>query len=370
MLNNSYLEINADALRRNISTLRGQTGSARLVPVIKDDAYGLGAVAVAGVLSGCGIDTFAVSHVSEGLQLREAGIDADIWVLSIPLSFQVEEAVSAGLVLTLGNFHQLDVLKSASVRAGHPIAVQLKLDTGLHRIGFLPHELEDLALRLQENKAYFRIIGTFSHFSDMDPACMDAEFSRFLSMLESLRTLGIEPGICHISSSAPLEASPQYNLDAVRVGRRLYMDSPVSPQGDIREAASLRTWLSDIRIRSAGEAIAYGNELTLEKDTPVGVLPIGYGDGLDLNLFHCHAPVLIRGRKAPLLACCMDQSFVDLSGIDCTIGDEVTFFGYDSNGNFLSSQAVASQIGANEGCALTSSLSTRVQRILSNEKMI
>ena len=364
MLNNSYLLIDTDALRHNIRVLQAQTGTAKLVPVIKDDAYGLGADAVAKTLTICGIDTFAVSHVSEGLQLRDAGIDAGIWVLSIPLAFQVDAAVSAGLILPFGSFHQLEVLRAASDRAEKPVTVQIKLDCGLHRIGFLPHELEELAALLKAESSWLQVAGTLSHFSDTEPACMDAEFTSFLSMLDTLRSMSVDPGIRHISSSAPLEADTRYNLDAVRVGRRLYMDNPVSPMGDIREVASLHTWIADIRIRQAGEAIAYGNELRLGKDTPIGVLPVGYGDGLDLNLFHCHAPVLIRGHKAPLLACCMDQSFVDLSGINCAVGDDVTFFGYDSAGNFLSSQAVASWIGANEGCSLTSSLRARVQRVL------
>ena len=370
MLHNSYLLIDTDALRRNIRVLQTQTGTAKLVPVIKDDAYGLGAVPIAKTLIDCGIDTFAVSHVSEGLELREAGIDAVIWILSIPLSFQVDDAVSAGLILPLAGFHQLETLKASSVRTGRPITVQLKLDCGLHRIGFLPHELEKLAAVLKTESAWLNVAGTFSHFSDMEPGCMEEEFASFLTMVDSLRSQGIDPGICHISSSAPLEANARYNLDAVRVGRRLYMDNPVSPLGDIREIASLRTWVADIRTRRAGEAIAYGNELRLEKDTPVGVLPVGYGDGLDLNLFHHHAPVLIRGRRAPLLACCMDQSFLDLSGIDCAVGDDVTFFGYDPDGNFLSSQAIASLIGANEGCGLTSSLSARVQRILTHSEPV
>lgn len=368
MLHNSYLLIDTDALRHNIRVLQAQAGKAKLVPVIKDDAYGLGAVSVAKILVECGIDTFAVSHVSEGLELRQAGIDKAIWILSIPLSFQVEDAVSAGLILPLASFHQLETLKAAATRAGHPIDVQIKLDTGLHRIGFLPDELKELAAVLKENRVWFRVVGSFSHFSDMESACMEKEYLAFLSMLDTLRSLDVDPGICHISSSAPLEETTRYNMDAVRIGRRLYMDNPVSPLGDIREVASLRTWIADIRTRRAGEAIAYGNELRLEKDTPVGVLPVGYGDGLDLNLFHHHAPVLIHGRRAPLLACCMDQSFVDLSGIDCAVGDNVTFFGYDPDGNCLSSQAVASLIGANEGCGLTSSLSTRVQRVFTGNR--
>ena len=173
----------------------------------------------------------------------------------------------------------------------------------------------------------------------------------------------MDPGLLHISSSASLEANTKYNLDAVRVGRRLYMDHPVNPTGRIREIASLRAYITDIRQRKAGDSLSYGDVFHLPEDTPVGVLSVGYGDGLSPELFDRHAPVLIGGKRAKLLASCMDQSCVDLTGISCRVGDEVTLFGRDADGVFLSSQEVANWIGANEGCALTGALTTRVARV-------
>ncbi len=364
MLNNSYLLLDTEALIHNVRVLREESGGAKLVPVIKDDAYGLGAAAAAKILINCGIDTFAVSHVSEGVALREAGIKAEIWILSIPLDFQLDSAVVADLVLPLGSFRQFEPLTRAADKAGKSIPVQIKLDTGLHRIGFLEGELPRLARELKQSADSLRCVGTFSHFSDNDPVHMNQQFALFLTMTEQLSALGVEPGLRHISSSASLEADPRYNLDAVRIGRRLYMDNPYSPTGRIREPASLRAYILDIRNRKAGDTLSYGNVFHLPKDATVGVLSIGYGDGLSLDLFHKQAEVLIRGKRARLLACCMDQSFVDLTGIPCAVGDEVTLFGYDADGNLLSSQEIANRIGANEGCALTSALTPRVARIV------
>lgn len=367
MLNNSYLILDAAALRDNVRALREELGTAALVPVIKDNAYGLGAAAVARILSGCGVDTFAVSHVSEGLELREAGIGGAIWLLSIPLDRQLLPAAEAGLIPPLGSFRQFPLLRQAAETLGRPIPVQLKLDTGLHRIGFTEDELPALLSSLHAHAPWLNIVGTFSHFSDDTVETMDRQFALFERMTAALRAEGIDPGLRHISSSASLEADAKYSLDAVRVGRRLYMDNPDKPTGRIREAASFRAYLTDIRQRRAGDSLAYGDSFHLRADTRVGVLSVGYGDGLDLNLFRCHAPVLIGGRRAGLLACCMDQSFVDLGGIDCEVGDEVTFFGYDSAGHFLSAQEVASAVGANEGCALTGALTPRVARKTVNE---
>ena len=361
---NSYLLLDSGALSDNIRTIREELGGAKLVPVLKCDAYGFGAPEMARLFVRQGIDTFAVSHVSEGLQLRQAGIDAAIWVMSIPLDFQLQAAAEAGLVLTLGSFRQFESLKETAEKTGRLIPVQLKLDTGLHRIGFLPEEIPELIRAMRQYAPYLNCVGCFSHFQDAVESHMDEQFSLFRDMTEALKRGGIETGLLHMSSSASLEKSPKYNLDAVRIGRRLYMDHPFAPTGRIREVASLRAYLADIRQRKAGETLGYDEGFLLNEDKTVGVLSVGYGDGLSPELYRLGAPVLINGVRARLLACCMDQSFVDLSGIDARAGDEVTFFGYDEAGHFLSSQEIANWIGANEGCALTSALHPRVARVI------
>ena len=361
---NSYLLIDSTALTANVKAIREELGGAKLVPVLKCDAYGLGAVEMARLLGEQGIDTFAVSHVSEGLQLRDAGIEATIWVMSIPLDFQLRDAAEAGLVLTLGSFRQFEIMKETAEAVGRPVSVQLKLDTGLHRIGFLQEEIPALAQAMEEYSRYLHCTGCFSHFRDSIEADMDEQLELFLTMTGDLKRRGVETGLLHMSSSASLEKCAKYNLDAVRIGRRLYMDHPFMPTGRIREAASLRAYLADIRQRKAGETLGYDQGYLLTEDKTVGVLSVGYGDGLSPDLYRLGEPVLVNGVRARLLACCMDQSFVDLSGIACQPGDEVTFFGYDAAGNFLSAQQIANDIGANEGCALTSALHSRVARVI------
>jgi len=362
MESNSCLLIDTEALAANVRAIREDLGAAELVAVVKGNAYGLGAVPVTRALVRMGVREFAVSHPAEGLELRRAGIEEPVMVMSLPLDFQTAEAAEADLTLTLGSFRQFEILKAVSLKLGRPLKAQIKLDTGLHRIGFVPGETEELAEKLTEYAPYLSITGTFSHFADTDPVHMDAQLELFLDMIAELNSRGIGTGLRHISSSAPLEADTKYNLDAVRVGRRLYMDSPDAPDGRIRECASFRAYLADIRERGAGETLAYGNSFRLAKDTKVGVLSVGYGDGYPDALAKIGAPVLVNGKTAHMLASCMDQSFVDLDGIDAAPGDEVTFFGYDAAGNFLSSQAVAALIGDSEGCGLTAALSPRVER--------
>ena len=362
---NSYLEVNLDDIFKNTLEIKKEIGDkTKLIPVLKGNAYGLGAVRIAKMLvENCGIDMISVSHAAEGAELREAGINCQIMTMSIPLDWQVREEAEYGLIMPLGSFRQFEVLKKIALELHRKVEVQIKLDTGLHRIGFTGDEIEKLCGMLHKCQDYLDIKGTFSHFYDDTPENMKKQAVCFQSDIEKIRKAGISPGICHISSSSSIEASDLYHFDAVRIGRRLYFDNPDKPTGRIREAASFRAYLTDIRLRRAGETLGYSGEFILEKDCEIGVLSIGYGDGLNPVLAKAKAPVLINGSRATLLCTCMDQSFIDLNGVACQPGDEVTLFGYDKEGNLLSSQMIASLAGSYEGCGLTNALTTRVERL-------
>ena len=181
--------------------------------------------------------------------------------------------------------------------------------------------------------------------------------------LSQLEAGGMEIPFRHISASAASEYFPEYRLDGVRIGRRLYMDHPTEPLGTIGEVASWRTWVTNLRKLKAGDALGYGGHVRMERDGTVATIAVGYGDGLSPELVGANGPVLIRGRRVPMLACCMDQTIVDVTGLDCRVDDEVTLYGYDRAGNFLSAQEVSLLIGDDEGCGLTSLLSGRVARV-------
>ena len=365
---NSCLQIDLSAVRDNVLQIRKEIGpGVKLIPVLKGNAYGLGACKLADILGDIdGIDIFAVSHVAEGIELRKAGIRQRILVLSLPLDFQLEEAVACDLTLTLGSFRQFPLFRELARRRNSPVAVSLKLDTGLHRIGFTPEEMEALCAELKAAGEYLTIVDTFSHFAENSEEEDEEQAECFRHCINRLREAGIDPGLCHISSSASLEAGKDNLFDAVRVGRRLFLDRPGMPTGKIREAVSFRAYVADVRERNKGESRAYGGKLKLKKKTRVGVLSIGYGDGLDPALASVQAPVLVNGQRAKLLACCMDQSFLDLGEIPCEAGDEVTLFGNDGNGVILPAQEVMSLIGC-EGVDQTARLTDRVDRVYVGE---
>ena len=370
--NNSYLLIDLNTLRRNAHGILAELSPGQeLIPVLKDDAYGLGLIQVAETLCELPeIRMLAVAHVSEGLALRNAGIDKEILVMGAALPFQFEAAIDAGLTLACPRPGFAEELAATARTMKKKAKIQIKIDTGLHRIGLEPDELDAFAAELMDCREELIVTGAFSHFSDMASPVLDqTEYSAFLSALDKLVRAGIKIPQRHMACSAVLEryAQHDYNMDAVRIGRRLYMDSPDRPDGSIREVASLRSYITQIRQRRAGDRLGYGGTVTLERDTLVATVGIGYGDGLNQALFQIQAPVLVSGKRCRMLTTCMDQCMIDITGLSCQVGDEVTFFGYDQNGVFLSSQEIASLIGGDEGCGLTSALLPRVARIYVDE---
>lgn len=366
IMNNSYLHIDMNIFRKNMNTLLASLpAGVQLIPVLKDDAYGLGLGRMAAAAAE--FDTVrrvAVAHVSEGLALRQQGFEKDILVLGSALPFQLPAAVAAGLELAAGSAEFVSALDAAAAQAGRRARVHVKIDTGLHRIGAEPgDELAALAEALRR-AGHIDAVGVFSHFADTDnEAASRAQYACFMQGTAQLAQAGFTGLLRHICSSASYEQYPEYALDAVRIGRALYMDSPDGVSHGIEEAVTWRSYITAVKQRRAGDSLGYGGAYRLAHDANIATIGVGYGDGLNEALCRVHADVLIGGKRCALLACCMDQCFADVTGIDCVPGDEVTFFGHDGRGNFLPSQEVAALIGSDEGCGLTSALSPRVARI-------
>ncbi|MGI5898941.1 MAG: alanine racemase [Christensenellales bacterium] len=367
IVSNSYLLIDQSLLCNNIRCILDEIGDeTALIAVLKDNAFGLGLLQVAAVLAQFDeIKTMAVAQIAEGAELRRSGIGREILVMGGCPSFLNRVAIENDLtVAAVRPGLAADLALEASQR-GTIAKVEVKIETGLHRVGLRPgEELAGLIQELNENAEHVLVTGAFSHFADISDAERTKEqFEAFMQGVSQLRAAGIALPRLHISGSAASEHFPQYNLDAVRIGRRLYMNHPTNPVGGVAEVASWRGFITHVRTLKAGSRLGYGRGILLEKDSVIAVVGVGYGDGLNQRLAEAGAPVLLGGRRGRLIGCCMDQCFIDVTGIDCRVDDEVTFFGYDGMGNFLSSQEVALLIGDDEGCGLTSALGQRVQRI-------
>jgi len=368
IMNNSYLLTDLGVLHANVEAIRGSLSpGARILPVLKANAYGMGLESVARALEPLpGIAALAVAHVSEGAALRRAGVRSEVLLLGNPLPQALDVGAEAGLTFTVGRPGLATALAETAHRLGRSVRVQLKLDTGLHRAGMAVGE--ELSAVLEELRAAgerLELTGVYSHFADTaDPDRCETQYRLYRQGLAQVEAAGFDPGMRHICDSAASENYPAYHLDAVRLGRRLMMDHPTHPLGTVREAASWRTAVTAVHPRFAGDTLGYADAYTLPRDALVAIIGVGYADGLPTALVERHAPVLIRGRRCPLLACCMDQSLVDVSAVpDCRPGEEVTILGYDAAGHLLSAQEAAALYGGIEGCEIIAGLSPRVERL-------
>ena len=366
ILNNSVLYVNLEGLRRNVRTLLRELEGKALVPVLKGNAYGLGLERIGQELSAFEeIHTFAVAQVSEGAALRRAGVSNEILVLGGVPGPLLAPAAELDLTLAVGRLGLLPQLARLGESLGRPIKVQIKVETGLHRIGLMPGgELSALLEEWKRAIPWVAVTGAFTHFADLGD--LERTWGQFQTYERGVRQLeegGMSIPFRHVSASAASEYFPQYRLDGVRIGRRLYMDHPTRPKGGIEEVASWRTWITNLRQLKAGDSLGYGGHVHMDHDGTVATIAVGYGDGLSPELVQVHGPVLVRGKRVPMLACCMDQTLIDVTGLNCQVGDEVTLYGFDREGNFLSAQEVSLLIGDDEGCGLTSLLSGRVARV-------
>ena len=366
-LHNSYIVIHTDNIRRNVrSILAALPAGCELIPVLKGDAYGLGLSRMAEVMCEFEeIKTIAVSQVAEAAALPETGRDVML-IGAVCGDEQLRFAAERRLIVPAYRRGIVTELARQARSLGTKGRVNIKLNCGLNRFGAAPGaELDALIDELESCGDDIIIEGVYGHFSDLQSPDGDraaSECARFTVGLAQLFFRGIRTPKKHLCASAGFELHPEMARDAVRIGRRLYYDNPKSPTGGILDAASWRTSVAAVRVLRGGESIGYSGTFTAAGYTRIGIIPVGYGDGLKAELAAAGAPVLINGRLARLVGCCMDCAFVELGDAECSVGDEVTLFGYDSMGNLLPGQEVAGYMD-DEAVTLTAALTNRVQRV-------
>jgi alanine racemase len=328
----AWIEIDHAAIRANLAVLRGASGGAGVIGVVKANAYGHGAVPVARTLLADGVERLAVATVDEAEELRAAGLDAPILVLWGIGPAEATAVADHGLEPIVFDGRAIELLEVAAGRAGRRIGVHLKVDTGLGRQGATPAEAVELASRIARSRS-LALVGTMTHLAvpGEDDAYTEVQALRLARVLDTMRSSGVNPGIVHVSASAGLLAGGAPFADAVRPGLALYgllpswatdRDPGLSPVLSLR-ARPLR--LFDL---AAGEAIGYGLHFRATHDTRIATLGIGYGDGWP-RVHANNGWVLVRGRRAPIVgAVSMDGLTVDVGGIDgVTYGDEFVLIG-------------------------------------------
>ncbi len=361
----TVLEVDLDAMVHNLNHHRSRLPAGTLVmAMVKASAYGHGAYEVAGMLQHEGVAYLAVAFADEGVVLRERGITMPIVVLNADAdSFDL--MIAHNLEPEIYNLSSLrDFIKELEHHGEFAYPIHIKLDTGMHRLGFMGDETDELLSILAGNERVVRVASIFSHLAASDDPAEDdfslAQIARFEIMSDTLiDALGYTP-LRHIANSAAIERFPQAAYDMCRLGIGLY------GIGDprLRAVASLRSRIVQIRELAPGETVGYGRSGSIPRPTRVATIPVGYADGLDRRLGEGHWSLIIGESEAPLIGrVCMDTCMADVTEIDCREGDTVEIYG-SRQGNRVEDMA---RILDTIPYEVMTSISARVKRIYRRE---
>lgn len=321
-------DIDLSAIAHNFRVVQQAASGARVLAVVKADAYGHGVVPIVRALESEGAFAFGVALAEEGLELRDAGIKSAILVLNGVYGGAHREVLQRGLVPVVYDLGHLEAFSSVS--GGSPFGVHLKIDTGMGRLGVPRGELSRF-LERASRFANLRIDGLMTHFAsaDVDPDFTARQFACFNEAVAMVRAAGHTPTVQHVANSAATFRHPEARLDLVRPGIALFgyagYDAPDLPS--LRLGMRIRTEIVAVRTLAAGESVGYHGRFVAKGPTRVATLPVGYGDGL-LRASSCRGHVLVRGKRCPILGnISMDLTSVDITGTNAEVGDEVVLLG-------------------------------------------
>ena len=331
----SRLEINLPGCLDNYKYFRSKLqDSTKLLVLVKANAYGHGAVEFASLMESAGADYLAVAYPVEGVELRDAGITSPIMVLTAGTDF-FEEIIDNSLEPGIPNLSALKALVEVLNKRGvTDFPVHIKLDTGMHRLGFMTEEMSELTDFLKDCPAV-KVKSVYSHLAASDDPSHD-EFT--LGQIELFKTnadkltavLGYKP-LYHILNSAGIERFPQYQFDMVRLGIGIYGVSAL-PDVKLSPVASFKCKILQIKTLNPGDGtIGYGRHGKISPEgTVIATIPVGYADGLDRHLSRGAGSFSLNGHRVPTIGnICMDMTMLDITGVDAQVGDTVTIFGAD-----------------------------------------
>ena len=342
-----WAEINLDNLAHNMREVRRVTNkNTKVTAVIKADGYGHGAKDIASTLLENGADRFAVATLSEAIQLRKEVHNVEIMVLGYTPNIQAKDLIKNNIIQTIYSLDQAKEFSQIAISLNKKVTVHIKIDTGMHRLGLLPNE-DTINEIVEINKLNGLIIeGIFTHFATADE--IDKEYTRdqvnkFNYVTTELEKKGLKIPLKHVSNSAAIIDLPEFNYDMVRAGIMLYGLYPSNHINrdivDLKEVMCLKTKIAQIKNLNAGSSISYGLNFTVQRNSKIAILPIGYADGYSRTLSN-QSHVIINDKKAPIVGnICMDQCIIDVTGIDINMEDDVILFGGNDNGITIDSIA-------------------------------
>ncbi|TAH25580.1 MAG: bifunctional UDP-N-acetylmuramoyl-tripeptide:D-alanyl-D-alanine ligase/alanine racemase [Cytophagales bacterium] len=364
----TVLEVNLDAITHNLNYFKSQLNNpTKIMVMVKAFAYGSGSYEVANLLQFHHVDYLGVAYADEGVELRNHGIQIPIMVMN-PSSSAFFKIIDNNLEPEIYNFrilHQfIDFIKHAQIPQAR---IHLKIDTGMHRLGFEEHEISDL-IKILKDTPELKVISLFSHLAGADSKKHNGFtivqlnlFSKIASIIESeLKYIIIK----HILNSAGIINYPEHQFDMVRLGIGLYgIDASENVQSKLATVGRLKTIISQIKHVASGETIGYSRVGVANSPTTIATIAIGYADGYNRGFSNGIGKVVVNGQLCPVIGnVCMDMTMIDITNIEANEGDEVEIFGENN-----SIQNLANSINTIPYEILTN-VSERVKRIFYSEQ--
>lgn len=357
-------QIHLDNLLHNIEQIRKKVLPSKIIPVVKADAYGHGAVPVTRFLAQAGFDLFCVAKFQEAMELRESGISHPILIFGRLLPAEIPQAIKAGLRITLFGREDVEWIEKAA--QGGPAHVHINVDTGMGRVGVLSELAADVLDAVLQSP-HCRWEGLYSHFStsdEKDKTYSHLQLTRFKNVISDLGQKNRTPLLLHMANSGAILNLPQSYFDAVRPGIILYGHAPSSQTSasiPLKQVMTLKTYVAHLRKMPGDYPVSYGRRWTTPHATQIAVLPVGYADGIRRALTN-KGEVLIQGKRYPIVGTVtMDQTMVHVEDDPIRPGDEVIIWGESPQGS-IQALEVAEKIGTIP-YELTCGVSKRVTRV-------
>ena len=360
----TYLEVNLPQLKKNLEAIRAYVAPAKVMPMVKANAYGHGVDGLAPFIESY-VDYFGVALVEEGIHLRELGITKPILVAGGTLPEQIPLFLQYDLILTASSPDLLAAAEAAAESAQKKLTAHLKIDTGMERVGVHEYEAESFLEQSLQCK-HVLIEGIYTHFANSeDPQLTHArqQLERFQEVLRFYEKRSLPTPIRHMSNSGAVLQFPESHMDMVRPGVMFYGIYPVGVEHTV-EIAPILKWRSQVvfsKITLPGRPVSYGSLWESEVPTRIVTIPCGYADGYFRRMTN-GAQVMVNGKKYPQVGrICMDQFMVNLGDDEAQVGDEVVLLG-----DGITAYDLASWSGTNEYEVLTN-ISARVPRLYRTE---
>lgn len=337
-MNLTWVEVNLDAISHNINQIKGlvESKGSKLLAVIKDNAYGHGAIEVAKLANKIPVHKLGVATLVEAIELRQSGVNSPILVLGTTFPDHAEEIIKNDITQTVCDLKICKKLSETAKKLHKRAKVHIKVDTGMGRIGI---HYKDAFNFIKAVKQFPEIDmeGIFTHFAvaDIEESYTNLQIERFQSVISNIEKSNIYIPIKHTANSSSIMNFPASYFDMVRPGIAIYGIYPCQNPKikiELKPALSLKTKVVYIKELPQGESISYGRTYITKRNTKIATIAIGYGHGLSRKLSNT-GEVIIRGKKAPIIGTiCMDQSLCDITHIqDVSVGDEVVVIGRQGN---------------------------------------